>query len=505
MVEDSKQFIKELRELADESFYFFCKAVLGFDWLEARIHKDLCLMLQEPENRRVRVLVPRGWLKSTICSIAYPMWRATKDPLFRCLLVQNTFTNACAKLQVIKGTFERNVLFRSMYPELLPDKTCTWKAEKLAVRRSKELDACTFEAAGCGTQVTSRHYNLIIEDDTVAPDISDMREISVCPTQEGVEKAIGWHRLAQPLLVNQKTDQILVVGTRWFEKDLLSWVYDNEPRYKNFEIDIEDENGDPRWPERFDREVLDTLKDGLGIYMYNCLYHNKPTRSEDMIFKEEWFRYYETDPTRLMVYTTVDPSGDPEDSKGVPDFNVVLTAGKDVVSGKIYVLDYSQERCNPGRLVNLIFEHVRKWNPVKVGIEAVAYQKSLNYWVREKMREKSKFFSIESITHNRRSKNARIMGLQPVFESGSLFIRSWMSALRNELLSFPYGSEDDIADALSMQLGLWAMTSSVKAEKEKEPDDFTLESAIQELRGRHKAPSGVGDVLFVDKFAESRV
>lgn len=493
---DSKKFLQEIRDIGEKSFYFFAKGILGFDWLNDRIHLPLCKELQNPLNKRLRVVIPRGWLKTTLCSISYPIWRVTEDPSFRSLLVQNTFTNACSKLQVTRGIFERNTLFRSLYPEILPDKTCTWKTEKLCVRRSKDLDAATFEAAGCGTQVTSRHYNLITEDDTVAPDLSDMGEMAVCPTKEGVDKAIGWHRLALPLLVNVGEDRIIVVGTRWFERDLLSWIKDNERSYVSFERRSTDPTtGKPLYPERFNEEVLEGLRLALGPYMFSCLYENEPIRSDDMIFSEDWFKFYETEPSRLITYTTVDPAGDPEDTKGEPDWNVVVTCGKDVYDGKIYVLDYEREKCSPGRLITMIFNQVQKWNPVKVGVETVAYQKSLQYWLRENMRSKGKFFCVEPIRNSRRSKNARIQGLQPVFSSGSIYLRKWMFELRQELLAFPYGKYDDIADALSMQLELWQMTRTARDEREKEPDPFTLEGAIEELRGRHKPPRGVGDVL----------
>lgn len=497
MLDTNQKFLADLRGYSEKSFYFFTRAVCGFDWLVPHIHKPLCDSLQNPDNNKIRVLFPRGWLKSTICSIAYPIWCATRDSSFRSLLVQNTFTNACNKLSVIRGMFERNELFRVMYPELLPDKHCTWKNEALCVSRGKELDASTFEAAGTGTQVTSRHYNLIVEDDTVAPDFSDLQESNVCPTKEDVNKAIGWHRLAMPLLVNMGTDEIIVVGTRWFEKDLLSWVKENEPQYKSIVMSAEGPGGinDPVYPERFNTDVLEGLKASLGPYMYSCLMLNKPLRSDDMIFMDEWFRFYETEPLGLITYTTVDPAGDPEDSKGDPDYNVVMTCGKDIHDGRIFVLDYSREKCSPGKLIDLIFEHVQKWHPVRVGVETVAYQKSLQYWLREKMKARSEYFVIESITNNRRSKNARVTGLQPLFSNGVVFLRPWMSELRNELLAFPFGAYDDLPDALSMQLEMWRNTKTAQDAPVDETDPFLFDSIVEELRSRNALPNGIMDVL----------
>ena len=484
--------INVLRKQCFDSLYFFAKAVLGFDWLDIDIHMPLCKLLEAyDKNTRIKITLPRGWLKTTLCSQAYPVWRAIRNPSVRILLTQNTFTNAVSKLRVVKAVFEENELFKLLFPELLPDASCIWKSESLCIKRPKAYNESTFEAAGVRTQVTSRHYDVIIEDDTVAPDYNELGEQNLCPSKEDIELAIGWHRLAMPLLVRPMESQILVVGTRWFEKDLLSWIDENESIYKSYtraclETDGRaDVDGEPVYPGRFDKAVLKQLAEGLGVYLFSCLYMNLPIRSGDMIFKMEWFRYYDTEPQHLAVWTTIDPAGDPEATRGDPDFNVIATCGKDLISGTVYVLEYTRKKCNPGELIDDLFRHVRKWRPLKVGVESVAYQGTLQYWIRERMRKDNFFFFIEGFTHGRREKNARILGLQPLIQVGKLLFRKNMVDLVNELLAFPNGAHDDIIDAISSQLKLWIMTRA-KQEVEHETGDGILDfdSIVRELRAR---------------------
>ena len=196
---------------------------------------------------------------------------------------------------------------------------------------------------------------------------------------------------------------------------------------------------------------------------------NLPMRSTDMLFKQEWFRHYDTEPKHLMIYTTVDPAGDPDDTKGDPDYNVVMTCGKHIYSGHIYVLEYFREKCNPGDLIDAIFRHVRNWKPIKVAIEATQYQKALQYFVRERMQKDKLYFTVEGIHHTKRSKEMRISGLQPVFASGLISMRRHHFELESELLAFPHGKNDDLADALSMQTGLWALTQTLT-----EPEDLDV-------------------------------
>ena len=488
--------LNTFRHRAMNDLYFFAKGVLRFDWLDAEIHLPLCRLLEDyNNNNRMRITLPRGWLKTTLCSQAYPIWRAIRDPNIRILLTQNTFTNAVAKLRVIKLAFEDNVLFQMLFPELMPTARCTWKGESLCINRPRAFNESTFEAAGVRTQLTSRHYDIIIEDDTVAPDYNELGEQNICPTKEDIDLAIGWHRLAVPLLNAPMDSQILVVGTRWFEKDLLSWIEENQKNYKGYtraslETDGRpDPNGTPVYPKRFGKAVLDDIKSSVGPYLFSCLYMNMPVRTGDMVFNLDSIRYYEEEPiiTRLINYTTIDPAGDPELTKGKPDYNVVLTCGKDLISGRVYVLDYSRKKCNPGEVITDLFRQVRKWNPVKVAVESVAYQGTLQYWIKEKMREEDMYFHIEGYTHGKRQKNARIMGLQPMLVAGKLLFRRNMVDLVNELTSFPNGANDDILDALASQLPYWANTRAAdELLMSKQASALDFDFILEEIRNRGK-------------------
>jgi predicted phage terminase large subunit-like protein len=221
-----------------------------------------------------------------------------------------------------------------------------------------------------------------------------------------------------------------------------------------------DFDGEPSFPEVFTRAKVDRLEQKLGRYMFSCLCMNKPLRSEDMVFQPHWIREYDANPTNLLIYTTVDPAGDPEDSIGSPDYNVVMTCGKDMSNGNVYVLDYFRERCHPGRTLQAMFDHARLYFPLKMGVESVAYQKTLLYYARQKMIDEKTYFQMEPINNSRRSKNARIMGLQPLAQRGQIHIRPWMRELVSEMMAFPLGANDDIIDALSMQLELMAVGSS---------------------------------------------
>jgi len=294
------KLIKQLAEKGRKSLFFFARGILGFNKLTKHVHRPICKELENfKENVKIKVVLPRDWYKTTIASISYPIWRAINNPEIRVLLVQNTYSNAVAKLGAIKQIFEKNTLFQVCYPELLPTAKSTWTKDSLCVNRTGTFPESTFEAAGTSTSITSRHFDLVIEDDTVAPDYDNMTGALMQPTKEDIEKCIGFHRLVPPLLIEPAESQVLVVGTRWTEADLLAWIDEHEKGYKTItraclenDKGEPDPNGNPTWEKtddgtkKFTKEVIDQLFEAVGPYMASALYLNLPVNPENQLFRK---------------------------------------------------------------------------------------------------------------------------------------------------------------------------------------------------------------------------
>lgn len=484
-----------IRQKGKDSLFFFARGILKFSDLASHIHKPICDALQNyDENNRVVIVLPRDWFKSSVGSIAYPIWRAINNPNVRILVTQNSMSNARKKLQSIKQMIEKNKLLRVLYPEILPEKSSVWSAECLTVTRDGAYPEGTFEAAGTGTAVTSRHYDLIIEDDTVSPEIDDMTGVTQQPTQMDIEKAIGFHRLTHPLLLHPQKSQIVVIGTRWCERDLLGWIMDNSPDYLLLSRSAR-ENGEIVW-DRYNEEVLQELEVNMGPYMFSTLFLNEPLSGINGVFKRDWLSnvYYQTLPAErdtLVFCTSVDPASAKKEGSSDPDYTVVLTTAYDKRTGDVYIVHYTRERMNPGETIDAIFNHYRAYKPVVVKVEAISYQRTLVYWMKKRQDHLRMPFYIEELKSLSVSKDARVKGLQPYFAAGKIHLTTSMGELERELLAFPNGAHDDIVDALSMQIPLWYLSGEerVRAEKQRRSslNEMTGESILDELMGRARA------------------
>lgn len=507
--------IDRIAEKGRKSLFFLARGILGFDKMTETIHLPMCKELQEFKvNTRMEVIVPRSWYKSTLVSICYAIWRAINNPNIRILVVQNSHSNACKKLNEIKEIFENNALFRACYPELLPQGNRRWSGECLTVNRTLSAPEGTFEAAGIGTAVISRHYDVIIEDDTVAPKKDALTGLTAMPTPADIEKAIGWHRLAYPLLIDPSESQIIVVGTRWAERDLLSWVRDNSPEYLVMTRAAREKDGIPCtkdmggvsiWP-RFSETVLEQMERDLGPYMFSALYMNSPMSSANQLFKQEWMKFYNNLPENkgsLLYFTSVDPAASSLEETSDPDYSVVMTTCLNTKNGHVYVVHYNRERYNPGELINAIFDHQRVYKPVKVLIEGIAYQRTLGFWIKQKQKMMNMNFYVEVVKSLVGSKIDRVRGLQPYFANNQIFMRTDHKALMSELLAFPKGAHDDLPDCLSIQIPSWTeavelMDSEINYKQSNNPHSFR--SIVGELQER-ATNFGEGDqVMGINKY-----
>jgi predicted phage terminase large subunit-like protein len=426
-------------------------------------------------------------------------------------------TNAKKKVGSIKQIFDTNGLLQLLYPEVINKGDRPWSAECLVLNRTLSDPEGTFEPAGTGTATTSRHYDIIIEDDTVAPDYDQMTGEIQQPTQAEIEKAIGWHKMCHPLLVHPTKSQIIIVGTRWAKEDLIGWIQENSPNYKllsrsarevpgKIGVAATKEQGGVAVWDRFSDEVLTELELALGPFMFALLYLNIADSCDNIIFKRAYIQYYDTIKPGLMYCTTLDPA--PSDSTGKntdSDYNAILTTAIDVVENKMYVVHYNQVRADPGEVIDLLFNHVNAYKPSVVRVESVAYQKTLIYWIRKRQYADNNMFYIEEVKNARVSKSARILALQPWFAAGHVFMKRHHQDLERQLMSFnPAKSlgHDDIIDALSMHVDFWSKSLSLRREEEKQrvntPAYNDASGVLEELLGRcnvtKKAPYDIGNM-----------
>jgi hypothetical protein len=505
------------------SLFYFAKAILNYPDLNHTLHWQMCSSIEKEELSEVKEY-PRGHLKTTIFSIAAPMWWAlpftdedeglmrglgygdawirwmhrAHDQDTSTLLLSETDENAEKMGKEIGLQYAENKLFGHIFPSILPDRNCTWNMSCMTHKRlGKFSREGTYELAGVGKALQSRHYPRIIEDDLFG------EKALFSPTE--AEFTIEFHRklpglyradAARPHHIGDN----LVVGNRWSVNDLNGWIRKNQPSY-----DIETHavdggccklhpKGEFIFPEFYTVEKLGLLRASLGPTALAAQYYNNPLDDSVRRFQDSWIRHYRLDNvphphglkndkgevklitsihheaingevekdlfiSQLERFIVVDVlHNESEKSRGRAR-HAVLTLG--YLGGKkprLYLLNTWAKRSSYEEMTNIIFSRARSWRCSTVWVETLAGQDGWLYYFRERNMNamasglKSPL-KIEGLKKDRSAdaKHRRISSLEPLFFSGMVWASksdNGYGDFRSEYDSYPSDSTIDILDTL---------------------------------------------------------
>jgi hypothetical protein len=525
------------------SFYYFTNITLRKDRLYRPLHGAMCSSLERPKLKEI-IEYPRDHFKSTIHSEAYPIWRSlpftdsdetymrmlgyndeyikwmkyVHDQDNRCLLISETIKNA-TKLGIrIRGHYENNDFFRSLFPEIMPDEKCIWTNDSLQHKRSKHGAAHgegTFDFIGVGAALQSRHYKLIIQDDLVGKEALGSSVV--------MEKVIEYHQLLVGAMDSETSygamdiDEI-IVGNRWAYNDLNSWVRANEPYFNSSTHSAlggccrEHPQGVPIFPTEFSVEKLERFRKRLGSYFFSCQFLNEPVNPIDIKFDPKNLRYFKLEPDftksepkfdefgkdtgqrryKVMIHHQVadgevlkdiNPTSlkrvlivDPNHSGNEGRCRSAITVtGITENPRRIYLLDVWAEAASPEIFIQTIFNMALAWKVTEVWLETIAAQKyllfHLNHLKKQKCLENEFFkrirFNELKTPKTKNAKAIRIESLGPIFERGEFWVPEvGASEFVEEYNSYPAGRLRDVLDTLGYGPSVWDKQKHVNNVKE---------------------------------------
>ncbi len=201
---------KELmRSLFLSDFYFFAKDFLGYKDLEWDVHGQFVHVFESSAPRKL-VVMPRGTFKSTLGSVAYPIWRLLRDPNLTILLDSELYSNSKNFIREIKGHLQSERTTAFFGPQVGPK----WDEGEIIIKpRTANIKEASITAGGLGTTRVGQHYSLIIGDDYNSPQNSE--------TPEKCQKVIDHCRYNLNIL--NPGGEYLFIGTRYAERDVIGF------------------------------------------------------------------------------------------------------------------------------------------------------------------------------------------------------------------------------------------------------------------------------------------
>lgn len=421
-------------------------------------HDNICQALERVERGEIKLLLifmPPRHGKSELASVNFPAWYLGRNPDKS--IIQASYVS---DLAVDFGRKVRNMMISQEYQGIFRDddnRPITLAEDSQAAGRFNTNKKGSYFAVGVGGPTTGRGADVLLIDDPVKD-----RETADSPVMQ--KKVIDWWSAVVQTRLEKGGAQIVIM-TRWNENDLAGHILGlieagaiKEP-YEILNLPAlaigDEENrkeGEALWPEKYDTQALLNLKARMKPRDWLSLYQQTPSAQESQEFFGDWFKYYEDHekPEGMLILTAVDPAFT---KKKESDFCAIITVG--LINDKMYLLDYVNKKFgpDPARINDAIIDQARKWRPYKIGVEAFAAQVMLAATLRTRLQlEGLPIEVLELRIPNHKDSNVqkqRIRSLVPKYRDGKVFHKRWMTELEDQLIKFPTGKWDDLADCLS--------------------------------------------------------
>lgn len=205
------------------------------------------------------------------------------------------------------------------------------------------------------------------------------------------------------------------------------------------------------------KSEIDAAKRSMSSHAFRQEFMASFESKGSEMFKEDWVRFSEEEPDTGDYYIAIDMAGFEEVGKKrgknakLDETAIVITKVGD--DGNWWVDNIIYGRWDLNETATKIFQAVRDYRPVSVGIERGIAKQAVMSPIMDLQKKYNKFFRVEELTHGNKKKTDRVMwALQGRFENGVITLNKgeWNSRFLDQLFQFPDPlTHDDLIDALA--------------------------------------------------------
>jgi predicted phage terminase large subunit-like protein len=259
-----------------------------------------------------------------------------------------------------------------------------------------------------------------------------------------------WEQILRPALADQKGGALFIgtpMGRNHFYELYQYGLSEQDDTFKSWHFTSYDNP-------LIDPNEIETAKKSMSSFAFRQEFMASFEAQGGELFKEEWIVFDEEEPDG-DYFIAIDLAGFADENKASKSkkldesaIAVVKTNAdgwwvKEIIHGRWTVEDTAKK----------IFNAVKKYEPMAVGIERGIAKQAVMLPLGDMMRRTGTFFRIEELTHGNKKKTDRIVwSLQGRFEHGQIKLNKgeWNTQFLDQLFQFPnHLVHDDLIDALS--------------------------------------------------------
>ena len=497
----SAEIIRARRDAGSQSPKQFAQAYLQshFSLPTSRMHEEIFSLLEtitEKRGKRMAIAAPRGYAKSTIISLAYPLWCMLYGKETFVLIVSNTSDQAILRLNDIKKQLEANPLLLSDFPEICRSKkSAPWRRNRILLANGAMASAYGAEQELRGVKKGKDRPGLIVCDDL--ENLEQVRE------EQQREKRKSWFT-GTLMNAGHPATNFLVTGNVLHYDSLLAnlleplrnpgWIAKKYKAIKKFSdhpelwqqwsyvfrglSEFEEETGPEvakayfeanrktmlegtqvLWPQLEDYHSLMAMLECDGTVTFYREKQNEPLDPDTCVFREENFHYWDhkyESPQQLIQSlgknARLTAACDPSMGKGKrSDYSAIIVVAKDKHEGIHYVIAADIARRTPDKTIEKIIEYCRMYHIAKFTFEKNQFQEIMLDNLTKRAQLAGVHFNKRPI-NSQTNKQARIEGLETLVTQGQIVLSRRHKILLEQLRQFPHGKHDDGPDALEMAI-----------------------------------------------------
>jgi hypothetical protein len=424
---------------------FFPKA---FRQISPLFHDEIGQALNNRDYRNVAIEVFRDGAKTTLLR-AYTSQRIAYGISRTILFVSASQGHSILSLRWIKRQVEHN---RRWAETFQLRKGSKWTDDHVEIMHGIEEEPITLLALGVtgqlrGYNIDDRRPDLIICDDTSTDEAAGSAD------QRSKQTNLVFGALFNSLApATEAPDaKAIILDTPKSKFDLIESC-EKDPSWKFFRFGVFDEAGQSRWEARYPTAELMAAKEAaarvgrMAIWMREkeC----KVISEELASFRHSNLQFWDTLPERATYVIAIDPAI--SDSKTADDNVVaVLAFHKD----NVYIVDYKAATGqDPEMVLATVFEYLRKWKPLGIVVESIAYQRVLAWYIEKGMREQRLFVPVYQVKDVRRKSDRIVQALGETSGYQRLWCRPQQTKFIEQFVEYSPMADmhDDVLDAVAM-------------------------------------------------------
>lgn len=396
-----------------------------------------CIEIENPDGIYLagKQLIPTHNSKSSMVTLAYPLWLIFQNPHLNILIVSNEASLAeTFGIKLREYIKKYGAYFGVHLSESKHSSTHLMFEDKKGLAGSIKL-------VGANGSITGRDADYIIIDDPY----KGFEDIT--PTL--LQKRIDWFDTIIEQRIESHT-KLAILHTRWHSNDLQGYFKKNRSEdYHFISFPAIKENGEQLWPEKYTIEKLEKKRENIGERLFQSIFQQKPIDDSSNFFdlnKFHWHAPPEELTTIQMCRGWDVASSDPgknDFTAGVPMYllndnkSILIT---DFVHGQ-FGKDTSQEIKN-----QIILDGHDNISIIETGVAAAGALLYDNW-----EQQLPGYFLERAIPVPNNSKADRATPLKDYIYDGHVYVDIQDNKLRktfqDEFRAFPNGEHDDIVDA----------------------------------------------------------